>query len=121
MLSPLPFGVDLVLLNYYGPIFDDTGPLNKIYDLLINAQGTILMGGDFNFIQDLGLDTSNKGKKQLKPKTARLLRTTKEDFALVDPWRLDHIGLAQFTCFSARYKTASWLNAQVRADTGDRL
>lgn len=49
--------------------FDDNKALKQVFDLLANAHGFIIMGGDFNLIQDLGLETSNKSKKQLKPKT----------------------------------------------------
>lgn len=62
----------LNFVNYYGPIMDKVLALAKMNELLRGVSGQIIFGGDFNYIQDLKKDISNKNKKQLKSKTKKI-------------------------------------------------
>lgn len=53
----------LNLISYYGPITDDVLALSTLYKFLIGVPGQIVFGGDFDYIQDLKMDTSSRAKK----------------------------------------------------------
>ncbi|KAJ1204746.1 hypothetical protein NDU88_000184 [Pleurodeles waltl] len=65
---------------------DPQDALSQTYKVEMGAVGPLVLEGDFKLIQESVLDTSDKSKKQRKPKTKKVLEVIKHDFAPVDPW-----------------------------------
>ena len=90
---------DVLLFNIYGPNRDDPDFYKIIDGIINNFQGDfIILGGDFNLIQDDKLDLSNY-KTINNPKSRDAVLQLKEKFNLNDPWRIQHDTLNQYTWF----------------------
>ena len=52
-------GSEITILNVYAPPGSDWLFYRNIFDLMVDSQGTVICGGDFNFRLDPRLDSSN--------------------------------------------------------------
>ena len=77
----------LTLINVYGPNTDDPTFFKLIKTKIEDSgQNGIIIGGDFNVVQDYTLDTLNV-KKRNNPKSHDQLEIIKDELDLYDPWR----------------------------------
>ena len=60
--------------------------LRRLYNLL-NSNRVTLLGGDFNFVENLGLDKCGGGDPLAGDGGTRVIRSIKNDFSLVDVFR----------------------------------
>ena len=93
---------DYSLVNVYGPNNDDPNffELLKVKLEQVNNEH-IIIGGDFNVVQDYDIDTLNILKKQ-NVKSNECINKLKYDLDLYDPWR-------QYNEFSKVY---TWHNSR---------
>ena len=97
---------NVLLLNIYGQTRDDPDFYKIIDGIINNFQGDfVILGGDFNLIQDDKLDLSNY-KTINNPKSRDAVLQLKEKFNLSDPWRIQHDTLKQYVhgCVTTQLK-----------------
>ena len=87
------------LLNLYAPNFDDPAFFQNIFLLTAQAQGVLLIGGDFNFCLDSTLDRSSNKPVSLT-KAAKLTISYMKDLNLTDIWRQQHPGDRDYSFYS---------------------
>ena len=72
----------------------------KLFDLIVlETQGTLICGGDFNIQLQPKLGTSNQ--RQKKSPNAMLVQRMLAELGLIDVWRESHPGKKQFTYYSS--------------------
>ena len=88
----------ITLMNVYGPNQDDP----VFFELLKrkletrNDDENIIIGGDFNVVQDYNLDTLNIKNKN-NPKANSAVQEMKFELDLCDPWRLENPNSRMYT------------------------
>ena len=88
----------MTLINIYGPNDDNPSFYKEIVREYQNA--TICLCGDWNLVQDYDLDT--QGYKGLNnPKARKLVIDMKNEFELVDPWRVKWPNSRRYTWTSS--------------------
>uniref|UniRef100_A0A3B1IK57 Reverse transcriptase domain-containing protein n=1 Tax=Astyanax mexicanus TaxID=7994 RepID=A0A3B1IK57_ASTMX len=103
MLQNMP--VTLVCL--YAPNWDDDGFFTKLFTNLPNADTHhLIIGGDFNLVQDVFLDRSSSKPISLS-KSASVLRGLAAQFGLTDPWRSKYPKSRAFSFFSHAHHSFS--------------
>lgn len=91
-----------VLGNCYAPVSEnDQIPFyqefNKIVaEFCLDEDTTLILGGDFNNVLDPNLDKKG-GVKNVKEKSLSILNEMKEEFDLLDIWRVRNPTLSRFT------------------------
>ena len=94
--------VKLVLANIYGPNTDDPLFFNMIKTKLGEFdKDKIVIGGDFNVVQDYTLDNLNISNRN-NQRSHEILTTMKDDFELYDPWRLQNPDTRMYTWHNSR-------------------
>lgn len=97
----------VVLASIYAPNWDDEQFVSKIFTSIPNIETHhIIIGGDFNFVQDADLDRSSLRPHSLT-KSAKLLTSFAEELGMSDPWRLKFPGKKSFSFFSHVHRTYS--------------
>lgn len=80
-------GDNISLINIYGPNVDDPGFVQEISNVIDNyAEGHIILGGDFNIVQDFSLDKF-RGRLHTNFAAKKELFALQDNFDLVDIWR----------------------------------
>ena len=100
----------LTLINVYNPPGKGDGLLKRVLQLLmLEAQGLIIMGGDFNLVMNPKIDTQSRTKHKSE-KAADILRKAETDIGLIDIWRCLHPCEKAFTFYSDAHKVFSRLD-----------
>uniref|UniRef100_A0A669DGH4 Endonuclease/exonuclease/phosphatase domain-containing protein n=1 Tax=Oreochromis niloticus TaxID=8128 RepID=A0A669DGH4_ORENI len=88
----------VILVSVYGPNWDDGSFIAKLFSSLPNLENChLIIGGDFNFVQDTLLDRSSTKTCSLS-KSAKTLEFFKSQLGIVDPWR--HANPSTYGAFS---------------------
>uniref|UniRef100_A0A3P9JW43 Reverse transcriptase domain-containing protein n=1 Tax=Oryzias latipes TaxID=8090 RepID=A0A3P9JW43_ORYLA len=91
----------------YGPNWDDSAFVKKLFSSFPDLQNHyIIMGGDFNFVQDPQLDRSSNTSAP-PTRAAKMLSTLSQQFGITDPWRHKFPGGKSFSFFSHVHRTFS--------------
>lgn len=80
-------GAEITLCNIYAPNKEDPSFFHGLNNILGNAQGQIILAGDFNQVLDGILDKS-KYTGMSAPKDRAAIHMMMEDNSLIDVWRL---------------------------------
>ena len=90
----------VILASIYGPNWDDSSFVTKLFTSFPNIDSYhIIVGGDFNFVQDPSLDRSSN-KVQPLTKSAKTLDTFAKQLGFSDPWRYKFPTNKLFSFFS---------------------
>lgn len=93
------FETDISLISMYGPNIDDPAFYDKIGDILNDFDTpSIILCGDWNTVQNQNLDTKHYMRDNNVRARDRVNRL-KEEYELVDPWRVNNPNKRQFTWF----------------------
>ena len=96
---------DVVLINVYGPNNDDASFSETLYDFLgENDEEEYIIGGDFNTVLNLNLDTLG-GIKGTHQKCRDKIIASIDNFDLADIWRVFNPSARQYT-LNNTYKCA---------------
>lgn len=99
--------IKVILASIYAPNWDDEQFISKIFTVIPNIEKHhIIIGGDFNFVQDADLDRSSCRPHSLT-KSAKLLASFAEELGLSDPWRRKFPEKKYFSFFSHVHRTYS--------------
>lgn len=97
----------IAVINVYFPNEEKDTFLNQIVEIITNdAKGLILMGGDFNMVQNNILDgyPSDYGPQTRK---SRMLNNVTKELGLVDAWRSFNHKIRDYTFYSHPHKSYS--------------
>lgn len=87
MVSGRLQGIRVLLVCVYGPNWDDNLFITRLFTSFPDLKGHyIIMGGDFNLVQDPVLDRSSN-KVAPPSRSVKTLSTLSQQFGLTDPWR----------------------------------
>jgi exonuclease III len=97
-------GHDIIIINVYYPCASKPKDQEALWDKVRNMiseidnydEKYIIMGGDFNFLMNLGLDRDG-GNPSHNESVKRKINTFLNDFDLIDIWRIRNPYLRQFT------------------------
>ena len=93
------FETDVCLISLYGPNTDDPNFYDQIIELIDEFQTpTIILCGDWNLVQNQTIDT----KYYLRENNTRArakVESLKQQYDLVDPWRINNPDKRQYTWF----------------------
>lgn len=93
-------GNEISLLNVYAPNEYDPTFFREIANIIAgNAKGVLIIGGDFNAVQDERLDRIPTGKGPQSSKT-KTLNNFMSELGLTDPWRARNLNGKDFSFFS---------------------
>ena len=96
----------LILVNVYGPNFDDAFFFQNLCKALPNlSDSSVIMGGDFNNVLDPILDRQHS--KSSTCRNSGTLNNLMQSYNLVDIWRLLHPTTKDFSYFSTVHKSYS--------------
>uniref|UniRef100_A0A674MN32 Endonuclease/exonuclease/phosphatase domain-containing protein n=1 Tax=Takifugu rubripes TaxID=31033 RepID=A0A674MN32_TAKRU len=97
----------VVLASIYAPTWDDDKFMSKIFSNIPNAADHhIIIGGDFNQVQDLDLDRSSTSQSSLSKATS-MLKFHADQLGLSDPWRTMYPHTKAFSFFSHVHRSYS--------------
>lgn len=101
------FQLSLVLVNIYGPNFDDDIFFKKILSTIPNLDSHhLIMSGDYNLVLDSVLDRS--AHSVIRPsKSTQLVQSFIDIHKLVDPWRFKHPTKRDYSYYSTVHKSFS--------------
>ena len=85
------------LMSVYAPNDDSPSFFKELGDLIVNYEGSQIIGGDFNLTQDFTKDTLDR-KTKGNVNAAKVLEVIKEEANIVDVYRLLHPDEQKFTC-----------------------
>ena len=78
----------ITLINLYGPSKDEPSFFENIYDILDDFDNEfVVLCGDWNLLQDYNLDSYNYMAHNY-PRSRSVVEKIKNDFNLIDPWRV---------------------------------
>lgn len=81
--------IPLILVNVYGPNFDDPLFFQNLYNALPHlSNSNVIMGGDFNYVLDPVLDRQHSQTSIFR--NSGTLNNLMQSYNLVDIWRLLH-------------------------------
>lgn len=81
------YNTPVLLVNIYGPTWDDDGFFRTLFSSLPDVSThSLILGGDFNCWLDPTLDRSSP-RNCAASKSAKVIQLFMEQFALTDPWR----------------------------------
>lgn len=97
--------VPVVLVSIYAPNWDNDE--FKFFSSLPNVDDHhIIIGGDFNLVQDISLDRSSS-KQSILSKSANVVLNYASQLGLSDPWRFKNPQDKAFSLFSHVHRTFS--------------
>lgn len=99
-------GGEVTLCNIYAPNKEDPSFFHGLNNILGNAQGQIILAGDFNQILDGMLDKS-KHTGTSTPRDRAAIHMLMGDIGLVDIWRLVNPRNQEYTFYSNCHKSYS--------------
>lgn len=88
----------MTLLNVYAPPVSEWLFYRHIFDLMVNYQGVVICGGDFNIKLNPTLDSSG-AIIQNRPLT-RKVKSLMEELGIIDVWRKTHPTSRDYTHYS---------------------
>lgn len=95
----------VVLASVYAPTWDDDKFFSKFFsDIPKFADHHLIIGGDFNQVQDIVLDRSSS-KQTAITKSANALKLHAEQLGVLDPWRSKFPSSKAFSLFSHVHHT----------------
>lgn len=90
----------VILASVYAPNWDDEQFISKLFNSIPNIETYhIIVGGDFNFVQDAVLDRSSSRPYSIN-NSAKLLTSIARELGLSDPWRSKFPNRKSFSFFS---------------------
>ncbi len=100
ILSVTIRGEKLILVNLYGPNEDKPEFFKCVQSKIDSLSGvSVIIGGDFNVVQDYNLDTMNLSNKNNVRSHEQVL-SMQSDLDLIDPWRVNNPSSNMFTWHS---------------------
>lgn len=97
----------VILASVYAPNWDDEQFISRLFNSIPNVETYhIIIGGDFNFVQNVDLDRSSKRPYTLT-NSAKLLATIANELGFSDPWRHKFSDKKSFSFFSHVHHTYS--------------
>lgn len=99
-------GGEITLCNIYAPNKEDPSFFHGLNSILGNAQGQIILAGDFNQVLDGILDKSKYAGISV-PKDRAAIHMMMEDNNLIDVWRLVNPSDQEYTFYSHCHKSYS--------------
>lgn len=107
MVSGKISGNSVVLVNVYGPNWDNEDFFKKLFFSLPDVNGShLILGGDFNCCLDPLLDRSSN-KPHYMSKSSKAIQMFMEQYKVSDVWRYFNPGTKQFSFFSPVHATFS--------------
>ena len=101
------FQLRLVLVNIYGPNFDDDNFFKKMLSLIRNLDSHhLIMSGDYNLVIDSVRDRSS----QSVPRPSKSVQTIQlfiDIYKLIDPWRFKHPTKREYSYYPNVHKSFS--------------
>jgi exonuclease III len=92
---------EICLINIYGPNDDNPDFYTKLIKIIEDMQtATIILCGDWNLVQDQKMDTKNYLRNNNVNARERV-EALKQQFDLVDPWRINNPYKKQYTWFKS--------------------
>uniref|UniRef100_A0A3Q3BNZ9 Reverse transcriptase domain-containing protein n=1 Tax=Kryptolebias marmoratus TaxID=37003 RepID=A0A3Q3BNZ9_KRYMA len=91
-------------MNIYAPNYDDSLFIQDVFLQISQAQGFLVVGGDFNFCLDTVLDRSSDRPCPLS-KSAKTTTSFMEDLQLTDAWRWMHPQDREYSFYSHPHNT----------------
>ena len=96
----------ILLINIYGPNRDCPVFYENIFNVIDKFTGDfVILGGDFNLIQDATLDYSNYTNIN-NPNARNKLLSLVSEYDLIDPWRVHHNNTKKYTWHGPAHKQA---------------
>ena len=93
-------GAPVVLASLYAPTWDDDKFMSKFFSSIPNVNDHfIIVGGDFNQVQNTELDRSSSNRSTAA-KSAKVLKFHADQLGLTDPWRAKFPSSRVFSFFS---------------------
>lgn len=100
------YGTMVVLVNLYGPNWDNPQFFSNIFAKLPDLNSHLLiLGGDFNCTLQPALDKSNPKQSRSASKSSSLLMSLMQSYKLYDPWRHTNPSTRQFSFFSPVHRS----------------
>lgn len=97
----------MVLASIYAPNWDDEKFISKFFASIPNLNDhQIIIGGDFNLVQNTELDRSST-KQFTISKSSKVLKFHTDQLGLTDPWRIKFPSSKTFSFFSHVHHTYS--------------
>lgn len=85
------------IITIYGPNRDNPDFYEAISEIIRDYENaSIILCGDWNMVQEFKLDTSGY-KQENNVKAMKRVMEIKEEFELIDPWRVNHPQLRRYT------------------------
>lgn len=94
----------------------EPGFIHKINRVVGNLEGQLVLGGDWNQVND-GLIDKNKPSGKSSPRDRAAIHMLAEDLNLVDIWRLVNPREREYTFYSRRHKSHSRIDFFLVSDT----
>lgn len=107
IVSGMLHDTPVILASIYAPTWDDDAFISKFFSTLPNLNNhQIIVGGDWNLVQDLTLDRSS-ATQSLLTKSAKAVKFQMDQLGLSDPWRTKYPSTKTFSFFSHVHHTYS--------------
>lgn len=107
MVSGTLQNVSVVLISVYAPTWDDDEFFIRLFAKIPNADShRIIMGGDFNLVQDATLDKSFPSQTS-RPKALNAINLYISQLGITDPWRFKNPHGRAYSFFSHVHHTFS--------------
>lgn len=101
------FQLSLVLVNIYGPNFDDDIFFKKMLSTIPNLDSHhLIMSGDYNLVLDSVLNRSAHSVFR-QSKSTQFVQSFMDIHKLVDPWRFKHPTKREYSYYSNVHKSFS--------------
>ena len=101
---------EITLLNIHRPPEQGTDLISKIIDMIIlEAKGTLVMGGDLNLVMNTELDCQHNVKHKAE-KTSQILKRAECEIGLIDVWRKLNPNKKDYTYYSTAHNKYSRLD-----------
>lgn len=98
-------GIQVALLNVYGPNWDDSGFFRSVFSSIPDqSRYHLILGGDFNCWLNPSLDRSST-KTTVLSSSAKMIRSAMDEFSLTDPWRFHNPSNKIYSFFSHVHHT----------------
>lgn len=102
--------LSLVLVNIYGPNFDDENFYKKMLSSIPNLDNLdsyhLIMSGDYKLVMDSVWDRSSQSLLRLS-KSVQTIQSFVEAHKLVDPWRFKYPTRREYSFYSNVHKSFS--------------
>lgn len=93
--------LEFCIVNVYAPNEHDPGFFKELANTITdNSKGMLIIGGDFNAVQDGKMDKMPMEKGPPNPKTYMINNLNMSELGLVDPWRTKNPKGKDFSFFS---------------------